>query len=140
MQNLKQMFDEMLSTQEARFQSQWKDQFQTFMASMEAKSQTHHEKAKAVQEQELEASTPHSQRRPLFRANPGITITTNEGSSKGNSFVQKHSSMRLDIPKFGGADPQQWNFNIQEYFNFHQTPENQRLQIVGFCLEGDASE
>nr|GMD34100.1 Transposon Ty3-G Gag-Pol polyprotein [Ipomoea batatas] len=49
----------------------------------------------------------------------------------GNSFVQKHSSMRLDIPKFGGADPQQWIFNIEEYFNFHQTPENQRLQIVG---------
>nr|GMC60945.1 Transposon Ty3-G Gag-Pol polyprotein [Ipomoea batatas] len=48
--------------------------------------------------------------------------------------------MRLDIPKFGGEDPHQWIFNIQEYFNFHQTPEMQRLQIAGFCLEAEASE
>lgn len=49
-------------------------------------------------------------------------------------------TMKLDIPKFNGEDPNQWIFNIQEYFDFHKTPEDQRLQIAGFCLEKVASE
>lgn len=48
--------------------------------------------------------------------------------------------MRLDVPKFSSEDPQQWVFCIQEYFDYHQTPKRQRLQIVGLCLEGVASK
>nr|GMD05953.1 Transposon Ty3-G Gag-Pol polyprotein [Ipomoea batatas] len=78
----------------------------------------------------MPATTPLSNRQALFRANPGLPIATDEGSSDGAPVVQKHNSMRLDIPKYGGADPQQWIFNIQEYFDFHQIAEPQRLQIA----------
>nr|GMD89859.1 Transposon Ty3-G Gag-Pol polyprotein [Ipomoea batatas] len=128
MQNLKQLLDGVMTTQEARLQSQWKDQFQTFMASMEAKWKANTEKAKAAQQPEMPATTPLSNRQALFRGNPGLPIATDEGSSDGAPMVQKHSN------------PQQWIFNIQEYFDFHQTVELQRLQIAGFCLEGDAFE
>nr|GLL16803.1 uncharacterized protein LOC112097934 [Ipomoea trifida] len=49
-------------------------------------------------------------------------------------------TMKLDVPKFSGEDPHQWIFNIQEYFDFHKVPEDQRLQIDGFSLEREASE
>nr|GEX36989.1 probable pre-mRNA-splicing factor ATP-dependent RNA helicase DEAH5 [Tanacetum cinerariifolium] len=48
--------------------------------------------------------------------------------------------MRLDVPKFRGSDPESWIFSINEYFTLHATPNEQRLRIIGFNLEGDASE
>nr|GMD79756.1 uncharacterized protein LOC109154433 [Ipomoea batatas] len=94
MQNLKQLLDGVMTTQEARLQSQWKDQFQTFMASMEAKWKAITEKAKAAQQPEMATTTPLSNRQALFRANPGLPIATDEGSSDGAPMVQKHSSHR----------------------------------------------
>ena len=49
-------------------------------------------------------------------------------------------SMRLDVPKFSGDDPESWLFSINEYFSLLNTPANQRLRIVGFNLEGAAAE
>nr|GEV52537.1 hypothetical protein [Tanacetum cinerariifolium] len=45
-------------------------------------------------------------------------------------------SMRLDVSKISGADPESWLFFIQEYFTLLNTPVDQRLRIVGFNLEG----
>ena len=47
--------------------------------------------------------------------------------------------MKMEIPKFDGSDPNGWVFRIEEFFNFHETPENLRLRIVSFHLEGRAS-
>ncbi|GJZ52542.1 ty3-gypsy retrotransposon protein [Tanacetum coccineum] len=49
-------------------------------------------------------------------------------------------SMRLDVPKFSGSDPDRWIFSITEYFTLLNTPVDQRLRVVGFNLEGDAAE
>ncbi|GKA73965.1 ty3-gypsy retrotransposon protein, partial [Tanacetum coccineum] len=49
-------------------------------------------------------------------------------------------SMRLDVPKFTGVDPESWLFSINEYFSLLNTPADQRLRIVGFNLEGAAAE
>nr|GMD82510.1 Transposon Ty3-G Gag-Pol polyprotein [Ipomoea batatas]GME15449.1 Transposon Ty3-G Gag-Pol polyprotein [Ipomoea batatas]GME19231.1 Transposon Ty3-G Gag-Pol polyprotein [Ipomoea batatas] len=129
MQNLKQMLDGLMINQEARLQSQWKDQFQSYMASMEAKWQTTIGKAKGVQQSEVEVPTPNSSGQALFRATSAAGQAMDGEYSEGTTGVTKHHSMRLDIPKFGGEDPHQWIFNIQEY-----------LQIAGFCLEAEASE
>ncbi|GJW61412.1 ty3-gypsy retrotransposon protein [Tanacetum coccineum] len=48
--------------------------------------------------------------------------------------------MRLDVPEFNGADPESWIFAINEYFMLLATPDEQRLKVVGFNLEGDAAE
>lgn len=45
----------------------------------------------------------------------------------------------MDIPKFDGSDPNGWVFRIQEFFNFHKTPPDVRLQIVSFYMEGRAA-
>nr|GEU66327.1 RNA-directed DNA polymerase, eukaryota [Tanacetum cinerariifolium] len=46
-------------------------------------------------------------------------------------------SMRLDLPKFTGVDPESWLFSINEYFSLLNTPADKRLRIVGFNLEGE---
>ncbi|GKC89011.1 ty3-gypsy retrotransposon protein [Tanacetum coccineum] len=49
-------------------------------------------------------------------------------------------SMRLDVPKFTGEDPERWLFSITEYFTLLNTPVDKRLRIVGFNHEGAAAE
>nr|GEV41683.1 blue copper protein [Tanacetum cinerariifolium] len=49
-------------------------------------------------------------------------------------------SMRLDVPKSSGNDPDNWIFSINTYFSLLATPADQRLRIVGFNLEDDAKE
>ncbi|KAH6770738.1 hypothetical protein C2S52_015541 [Perilla frutescens var. hirtella] len=55
-------------------------------------------------------------------------------------FQNHNHSMKLDLPKFDGMDPSGWIFRIQEYFEFHGMPEDQRLRIVSFNMEEKASE
>nr|GEV85309.1 hypothetical protein [Tanacetum cinerariifolium] len=45
-------------------------------------------------------------------------------------------SMRLDVLKFLGFDPDSWIFAITEYFSLFNTHVDQWLRIVGFNLEG----
>ena len=49
-------------------------------------------------------------------------------------------AMRLDVPKFSGTDPESWVFAISEYFALLDTPDDQRLKVVGFNLEGDTAQ
>ncbi|KAH9646732.1 hypothetical protein KPL70_024964 [Citrus sinensis] len=38
-------------------------------------------------------------------------------------------SMKMDVPKFDGTDPNGWDFRINEFFDFHGTPDHLRLRI-----------
>ncbi|GJV46759.1 hypothetical protein Tco_1436971 [Tanacetum coccineum] len=49
-------------------------------------------------------------------------------------------SMRLDVPKFNGSDPDTRILAINEYFSLLETTPEQRLRIIGFNMEGDATE
>lgn len=49
-------------------------------------------------------------------------------------------TMKLELQKFDGSDANGWIFRVQEYFDFHDTPADQRLRIVAFNFEGQASE
>jgi hypothetical protein len=49
-----------------------------------------------------------------------------------------HTSIKLDIPRFDGTEPLNWIFKIKQFFEFHRTPEDQRLSIASFYMEGDA--
>ncbi|GAU45976.1 hypothetical protein TSUD_401160 [Trifolium subterraneum] len=48
------------------------------------------------------------------------------------------SSIKLEIPKFDGTDPLNWIFKISQFFDFHQTPDAQRLRLASFYMEGEA--
>ncbi|KAK4265564.1 hypothetical protein QN277_026598 [Acacia crassicarpa] len=45
---------------------------------------------------------------------------------------------KLDFPCFDGNDPRGWIFKATQFFNFHQTPPPQHLQIASFHMDGPA--
>ncbi|GJT60681.1 prolyl oligopeptidase family protein [Tanacetum coccineum] len=73
-----------------------------------------------------------------LQATKALLQTRQGGGSDAGSLLAR--SMRLDVPKFSGTDPESWIFSITEYFSLLNTPVDQRLRMVGFNLEGDAAE
>ncbi|KAG2679678.1 hypothetical protein I3760_11G062100 [Carya illinoinensis] len=59
---------------------------------------------------------------PLFEGNGGIHAR----------------SFRLDFPKFDGTEPMEWILKAQQFFAYFKTPEDQKLQIAFFHMEGKA--
>lgn len=48
------------------------------------------------------------------------------------------TSIKLDIPRFDGTEPLSWIFKINQVFEFHHTPEDQRLRLASFYMDGEA--
>ncbi|XP_028237019.1 uncharacterized protein LOC114416356 [Glycine soja] len=46
--------------------------------------------------------------------------------------------MKLEVPRFDGTEPLGWIFKINQYFEYHGTPERDRLTIASFYMEGRA--
>ncbi|CAJ2644149.1 unnamed protein product [Trifolium pratense] len=53
-------------------------------------------------------------------------------------IVTPATSIKLDIPRFDGTDPMGWIFKINQFFYYHLTPDEQRLRIASFYMDGDA--
>jgi hypothetical protein len=49
-----------------------------------------------------------------------------------------NTTIKLDIPRFDGSDPLGWIFKISQFFEFHHTPEDQRIRMASFYMEGEA--
>ncbi|GKC58609.1 ty3-gypsy retrotransposon protein, partial [Tanacetum coccineum] len=73
-----------------------------------------------------------------LQATKTLLQTLQGGGGDAGSLLPR--SMRLDVPKFPGTDPESWIFSITEYFSLLNNPVDQRLRIVGFNLEGEAAE
>ncbi|GKB48138.1 hypothetical protein Tco_0898891 [Tanacetum coccineum] len=73
-----------------------------------------------------------------LEATKGLVQTRHGGGGDQGSAIPR--AMRLDVPKFNGANPDSWVFSINEYFALLNTPKDQRLKVVGFNLEGEAAE
>ncbi|XP_077219649.1 uncharacterized protein LOC143853808 [Tasmannia lanceolata] len=70
---------------------------------------------------------------------------TSEETSSGNSSEETVPNqtnftkfIRMDVPKFDGTDPVGWIFKITQFFYYYGTPEDQRVAITSFHLEGPA--
>lgn len=72
-------------------------------------------------------------------SNPPPFSQISDGSSGTHDSNPLLRTMKLEVPKFDGTDPNGWAFRINEYFDFHGTSEALRLRIVSFHLEGRAS-
>lgn len=46
--------------------------------------------------------------------------------------------LKLDEPRFNETDTHGWIFKISQFFNYHQTPEEEGITIAFFCLDGAA--
>lgn len=47
-------------------------------------------------------------------------------------------SFKLDVPHFDGTDPLHWPFKINQFFEFHNTLEEQRITIASFHMDKPA--
>nr|GEV99748.1 prolyl oligopeptidase family protein [Tanacetum cinerariifolium] len=63
---------------------------------------------------------------------------TRHGAGSNDQRIPR--SMRLDVPKFNGSDPNSWIFSTNEYFSLLETTPKQWLCIIRFNLEGDDAE
>lgn len=46
--------------------------------------------------------------------------------------------MKLDVPRFDGSEPLCWIFTINLFFEYHNTPDHERLTITSFYMDGRA--
>ncbi|KAH1265436.1 hypothetical protein GmHk_01G001138 [Glycine max] len=44
--------------------------------------------------------------------------------------------LKLEVPRFDGFDPAGWIFKISQFFEYHATPDHERLTIASFYMEG----
>ncbi|KAA8531814.1 hypothetical protein F0562_006469 [Nyssa sinensis] len=62
---------------------------------------------------------------------------TENGIGSSSSYVPR--LVKLDFPRFnGGEDPTSWLCRAEQFFQFQETPEADRVSLASFHLEGDA--
>ncbi|KAL5165121.1 hypothetical protein HKD37_18G050308 [Glycine soja] len=71
---------------------------------------------------------------------PGLTCQSPSSSSVMPPPASPSSfhRMKLEVPRFDGADPVGWIFKINQFFEYHSTPEHECLTIASFYMEGRA--
>ncbi|KAK2979580.1 hypothetical protein RJ640_020072 [Escallonia rubra] len=63
----------------------------------------------------------------------------NNGGGGGSSGTYLPKMVKLDFPKFNGdEDPTSWVCRADQFFDFHQTPDEEKVPLASFNLEGDA--
>jgi len=66
-----------------------------------------------------------------------LHIGTRENAMKDSTLQSfTRTSLKLDVPCFDGSEPLAWIFKINQFFDYHRTLEDQRLQLVSFSMEG----
>ena len=55
----------------------------------------------------------------------------------GHGRIQARSLL-LDFTRFDGGDPSERILKAQQFFNYFETPEDHKLEIASFHLEGKA--
>lgn len=71
-----------------------------------------------------------------LESRPPIHSSTSNYNT-ANYYHHKHF-LKLDIPSFDGYDPHGWIFKITQFFDYHETPEKERITIALFYLDGVA--
>ena len=63
-----------------------------------------------------------------------MATTITIGNTNNNSFP--HRSMQIDVSHFDGTDVSSQIFKIEQFFQLYNTPDDQRIMISSFHLEG----
>ncbi|CAL1362295.1 unnamed protein product [Linum trigynum] len=58
-------------------------------------------------------------------------------SASGGSFLTKLA--RLEFPMFAGGDPGSWFPCVEQFFEYQEVSEDQKVSLVAFHLEGEAN-
>jgi hypothetical protein len=46
--------------------------------------------------------------------------------------------LKLDFPRFDGTDPTNWILKAEQFFNYNNTPDLQKVSFAAFHMEGRA--
>jgi hypothetical protein len=52
--------------------------------------------------------------------------------------TQTTPHLKLDVPRFDGQNANGWIFKISQFFTYHNTPDEERITIASFYLDGPA--
>jgi len=44
--------------------------------------------------------------------------------------------LKLEVPRFDGSDLMGWIFRVTQFFEYHSTPEHDRLTVASFYMDG----
>ena len=55
-----------------------------------------------------------------------------------SSQFHQRNSVNIDVPRFDGRDPMGWIFKISQLFEYQNTPEEERITVASFYLDGAA--
>ncbi|XP_006582748.1 uncharacterized protein [Glycine max] len=63
---------------------------------------------------------------------------TTQNPPPPNSQFNQRNPVKLDIPRYDGRDPLGWIFKISQLFKYQNTPEEERITVASFYLDGVA--
>ena len=109
------------ATRSKKSMERWEDAFAKLSASMTSKFD---ELLARMNQLETSHATAHA---PPSFANSAATATANTAYR-----------LKLEVPRFDGTDPEGWIFKVTQFFEYHATPEHDRLTIASFYMEGPA--
>ena len=77
----------------------------------------------------------------LWEASSSLVFGSLQPDSNSGKHAPNHAyrALKLDVPRFDGSDPNGWLFHIEAFFDYHDSPNDLRLQIVSFHLESRAA-
>jgi hypothetical protein len=50
----------------------------------------------------------------------------------------RRPNIKLEVPRFDGTDAMGWIFKISQFFYYHRTPNDERLTVTSFYMDGPA--
>ena len=63
-------------------------------------------------------------------------MVQNHGDQEAGRGQFAMKPIRINVPRYDGGDQQGWIFKIQEYFDFHNAPKDQRSPIAPLYFDG----
>ncbi|XP_041011265.1 uncharacterized protein LOC121255036 [Juglans microcarpa x Juglans regia] len=75
----------------------------------------------------------------VLLANQEIPNHHREGNDRGQMVVSSKTA-KLEFPRFSGDDPKEWFNHVNQFFEFQNTLEAQRVSLASYHLEGEANQ
>ena len=78
-----------------------------------------------------------------------VLLATQETPTRGNHYregneggqlVVSSKTAKLEFPRFSGDDPTEWFNRVNQFFEFQNTPEAQKVSLASYHLEGEANQ
>ena len=78
-----------------------------------------------------------------------VLLANQEPPNHGNQYHEGHNGGRLvvssktaklEFPRFSGDDPTEWFNRVNQFFEFQNTPEAQKVSLASYHLEGEANQ